>query len=63
MHQPTGFHDLITPDHVFLLKWSLYGLATWVWYHQFDRFITRYRFCNSKSDTSLFIYRQGDHIA
>ncbi|GJX80298.1 ribonuclease H-like domain-containing protein [Tanacetum coccineum] len=26
MHQPSGFHDLLHPDHIYLLQKSLYGL-------------------------------------
>ncbi|KAI3750451.1 hypothetical protein L2E82_21088 [Cichorium intybus] len=65
MHQPPGFRDPSVPDHVCLLKRSLYGLkqAPRAWYHRFAQFITRYGFSHSRSDSSLFIYRQGAHTA
>ncbi|KAL4584621.1 hypothetical protein LXL04_009226 [Taraxacum kok-saghyz] len=65
MHQPPGFRHPSAPDHVCLLKRSLYGLkqAPRAWYHRFAQFITSIGFTNSKSDSSLFIYRQGDQIA
>ncbi|KAL4557518.1 hypothetical protein LXL04_035699 [Taraxacum kok-saghyz] len=65
MHQPPGFRDRSLPDHVCLLQKSLYGLkqAPRAWFHRFAEFITRFGFTNSKSDSSLFVYRQGAQIA
>ena len=57
--QPPGFRNPQAPDHVSLLKRSLYSLkqAPRAWYHRFAQFITGIGFTNSKSDTSLFIFR------
>ena len=65
MHQPMGFCDKSRPDHVCLLKKSLYGLkqAPRAWYQRFADFMTTIGFSNSKSDHSLFIYRQGPNMA
>ncbi|XP_023742457.1 uncharacterized mitochondrial protein AtMg00810-like [Lactuca sativa] len=65
MHQPPGFRDPSAPNHVCLLQKSLYGLkqAPLAWFQRFAQFITSSGFTNSKLDTSLFIYRQGDQIA
>lgn len=65
MHQPSGFRSPSLPNHVFLLQKSLYVIkqAAGAWYHRFAPFITRFGFVNSKFDSSLFIYRQGNDIA
>ncbi|KAI3496112.1 hypothetical protein L1887_38462 [Cichorium endivia] len=65
MHQPPGFRNPSAPDHVCLLKRSLYGLkqAPRAWYHRFAKFLTGIGFTNSKSDSSLFIFKQGDQLA
>ncbi|XP_023748787.1 uncharacterized mitochondrial protein AtMg00810-like [Lactuca sativa] len=65
MHQPPGFRDRSFPDHVCLLQKSIYGLkqAPRAWYHWFAQFITGFDFTNSKSDSFLFIYRQGAQTA
>ena len=65
MHQPLGFRDKNYPDHVCLLKKSLYGLkqAPRAWYQRFSDFVGTIGFCHSKSDHSLFIYRNGSNIA
>ena len=65
MHQPLGFRDKNYPDHVCLLKKSLYGLkqAPRAWYQRFSDFVGTIGFCHSKSDHSLFIYRNGSDIA
>lgn len=65
MHQAPVFHDSSRPDHVCLLKKSLYGLkhAPQSWYHRFAQFNTRHGFANIRSDSSLFVYRQGDQLA
>lgn len=65
MHQPMGFRDKRYPDHVCLLKKSLYGLkqAPQAWYHRFTEFVSTIGFIHSKSNHSLFIYRNGNDIA
>ena len=61
MHQPMGFRDPQKPNHVCLLKKSLYGLkqASRAWYKRFADFVHTLGFSHSTSDHSLFIYRQG----
>ncbi|GJT49335.1 ribonuclease H-like domain-containing protein [Tanacetum coccineum] len=65
MHQPSGFVDSHHPDYVCLLQRSLYGLkqAPRAWFQRFASFITRVGFQHSKTDASLFVYRQGSDIA
>lgn len=65
MHQPMGFRDKNYPDHVCRLKKSLYGLkqAPRAWYQRFADFVATIRFSHSKSDHSLFIYKNGSDIA
>ncbi|GKA30777.1 ribonuclease H-like domain-containing protein [Tanacetum coccineum] len=65
MHQPPGFVDSHHPDYVCLLQRSLYGLkqAPRAWFQRFASFITRVGFQHSKTDASLFVYRQGSDIA
>ena len=61
MHQPMGFRDKGRPDHVCLLKKSLYDLkqALRAWYQRFANFVANIGFSHSKSNHSLFIYSQG----
>ena len=63
--QPPGFVDPALPDHVCLLQKSLYGLkqAPRAWYQRFATYIKQLGFVASVSDTSLFIYKDGAHIA
>ncbi|GJX41218.1 ribonuclease H-like domain-containing protein [Tanacetum coccineum] len=65
MHQPPRFVDSYHPDYVCLLQHSLYGLkqAPRAWFQRFASFITRVGFQHSKTDASLFVYRQGSDIA
>ncbi|XP_060182927.1 uncharacterized mitochondrial protein AtMg00810-like [Lycium barbarum] len=65
MHQPLGFRDPNFPDHVCLLKKSLYSRkqAPRAWYQRFADFVATIGFSHSKSDHSLFIYRMGSDIA
>nr|KYP66503.1 Retrovirus-related Pol polyprotein from transposon TNT 1-94 [Cajanus cajan] len=65
MHQPMGFRNKEYPDHVCLLQKSLYGLkqAPRAWYQRFAAYVATIGFTNSKSDTSLFIYRNKSDIA
>ena len=65
MHQPPGFHDKSKPDHVCLLKHSLYGLkqSPLAWNTQFASFVRRLGFKQSTSDQSLFVLSSGADIA
>jgi hypothetical protein len=60
-NQPTGFVDAAHPDLVCRLNRSLYGLkqAPRDWYSRFAIYLASLGFVEAKSDTSLFIYRQG----
>lgn len=61
MHQPQGFVDFEHPQYVCRLRKSLYGLrqASRTWHNRFANFVSTIGFCHSKSDHSLFIYRNG----
>ena len=61
MFQPPGFVDPAKPKHVCKLKRSIYGLkqASRAWNAHFVSFITNHGFTQSKSDTSLFVYRKN----
>jgi hypothetical protein len=62
--QPTGFIDAANPDLVYRLNRFLYDLkqASRAWYSRFATYLASIGFVEAKSDTSLFIYRQGDDI-
>lgn len=47
------------------LRKALYGLkqAPRVWFHRFATYITSLGFSASKTDTSLFVFRRGPHMA
>ena len=63
--QLAGFVDSSRPDMVCRLNKSLYGLKQTprAWYSRFATFLLTLGFTESKSDTSLFIYRHGDETA
>jgi hypothetical protein len=63
--QPSGFVDPSAPTAVCLLQKSLYGLkqAPRAWYQWFSTYIRQLGFTSSASDTSLFIYKDGDNVA
>ncbi|XP_057540564.1 uncharacterized mitochondrial protein AtMg00810-like [Amaranthus tricolor] len=65
MHQPLGFRVPTRPDHVCLLRKSLYCLkqAPRAWYHRFATFATTIGFSNSIFDNSLFVNCHGPDIA
>jgi len=65
MHQPMGFRDSNHPNHVCLLKKSLYGLkeAPQAWYQRLTDYVSTLGFFRSTSDHSFFIYRQGTILA
>lgn len=59
MHQPPGFVDKSRPDHVCLLKRSLYGLKQTprAWYNRFATYAKKLGFVHC--DASLFILQHG----
>ncbi|KAI3514468.1 hypothetical protein L1887_12893 [Cichorium endivia] len=61
MRQPPSYVNPQFPDHVCRLKKALYGLkqAPRASYQRFAVYISSLGFCNSKSDTSLFVYHHG----
>lgn len=64
MRQPPGFEDALKPGYVCKLDKVLYGLkqALRAWYSRLNAKLIDLGFKSSKSDTSLFIYSQGDVI-
>jgi hypothetical protein len=64
-HQPAGFVDKDHPDHVCLLVKSLYGLkqAPRAWFLRLGNHLLAMGFTASGSDSSLFIYQHGTHVA
>ena len=56
----TGFVDASLPGHVCLLSRSLYGLkqAPRAWYQRIAGFLQTLGFSVTRSDASLFVYRQ-----
>lgn len=65
MFQPPGFVDQTKPNHVCKLKRAIYGLkqAPRAWNARFVNFITNNGFIQTKSDTSLFVYRKHGLVA
>jgi hypothetical protein len=63
--QPTGFVDPTQPDAVCLLSRSLYGLrqAPRAWFTSFATFVKQIGFQQTRSDSSLFVYRNGADMA
>lgn len=57
IRQPVGFMDEERPDHVCLLKKSLYGLkhASWIWFQCLRDFLQLIGFEASQSDPFVFI--------
>jgi len=64
MSQPPGFVNSHFPDYVCNLHKVLYGLkqAPRAWYNALKDFLITYRFLNSRSVTSLFVYNQDDVV-
>ncbi|XP_066344408.1 uncharacterized protein [Miscanthus floridulus] len=62
--QPKGFVDPAAPNSVCLLQKSLYGLkqAPRAWNQRFSTYICSIGFTTSKSDASLFIYKDSDNM-
>ena len=65
MKQPPGYIHHQHPDYVCKLNRALYGLkqAPRSWFQRFASFITSRGFRTSKSDSSMFVYRHGEHMA
>ncbi|GJR61614.1 copia protein [Tanacetum coccineum] len=65
MHQLMGFRDPQHPDHVCLLKKSLYGLkhASRARYQRFVDFVSSIGFVHNKCNRSLFIYNNKQDVA
>ena len=63
--QPPGFLDADRPDAVCLLDKSLYGLrqAPRAWYTRFAQYAVKLGFRATRSDTSLFVLRNGGSTA
>ena len=63
--QPTGFVDSSRPGLVCRLNKSLYRLkqAPRAWHHRFASYLSSIGFVETKSDSSLFIYRRGSDTA
>jgi len=63
--QPSGFVNPAKPDYVCLLQKSLYGLkqGSRAWNQRFTTYICSVGFIASKSDASLFVYKDRDHVA
>ena len=64
MEQPQGFVDADRPHHVCRLREAIYGLkqAPRAWYIELKTFLIGSGFCNSASDTSLFILKKGQSV-
>lgn len=64
MRQPEGFVDAKLPSHVCKLEKALYGLkqAPRAWFDRLRCTLLQWGFSNSKSDTSLFYLRTGEHV-
>lgn len=65
IHQPPDFQDANAPNHVCKLNKALYELkqAPRAWNARFASFITNLGFVQSKSDMSLFVYRNKEDLA
>jgi hypothetical protein len=64
-HQPAGFVDASQPDAICSLSKSLYELkqAPRSWFARFAQFAASIGFLPTRSDSSLFVYRSGEHMA
>lgn len=60
----SGFVDSHHLDYAYHLQKSLYGLkhAPRAWYHHFPTYASKIGFYHNKSDSSLFVYRQGSDV-
>ncbi|CAH9079866.1 unnamed protein product [Cuscuta europaea] len=64
MRHPRGFVHPQFPHHVCRLRKAIYDLkqAPRAWFHRFSSFLRTHNFVCSKSDNSLFIFRQGKSV-
>jgi len=64
MHQPEGYIDSTKPGHICKLNKAIYRLkqALRAWYDKLKDTLLRWGFQNTKSDSSLFVLRENDHI-
>lgn len=64
MEQPPGFIDQTKSNYVCRLRRSLYGLrqAPRQWYSKLVHNLTLLGFTSSNADSSLFIFRKGEHV-
>ena len=65
MHQPPGFVDKDHPHYVCKLEKALYGLkqAPRAWNSRFSTYLQQLGFVTTKSDASLFVYKQQGQLA
>lgn len=65
MHQPPGFVDKTKPRHVCKLNKPLYSIkqAPRAWNARFSQYVKQLGFVTSKSDASLFVFKQNNDIA
>ncbi|CAH9068709.1 unnamed protein product [Cuscuta epithymum] len=64
MRQPQGFVHPSYPNHGRRLRKTLYGLkqAPRAWFHWFSGFLLSRGFTQSRSDSSMFIYRTNSQV-
>ncbi|KAK8943168.1 hypothetical protein KSP39_PZI009550 [Platanthera zijinensis] len=64
MEQPPGFSHPQYPDHVCLLRRSLYSLcqAPRAWFHRLSTYLLNLHFTASKTDTSLFFKNNNSRM-
>lgn len=64
MRQPEGFVDATRPQHVCKLTKAIYGLkqAPRSWYDKLKNALLKWGFRNTKSDSSLFVLMNKDHV-
>ncbi|GJT85100.1 retrovirus-related pol polyprotein from transposon TNT 1-94 [Tanacetum coccineum] len=62
--QPDGFVDKANPNHVYMLKKALYGLAQAprAWYDMLSSFLISKDFSKGLVDPTLFIHREGKEL-
>ncbi|KAJ9544444.1 hypothetical protein OSB04_024151 [Centaurea solstitialis] len=65
MHQPPNFRDQHFPNHVCLLKTSLYSLkhTPRAWYQHFEDYVFTLVFKHNKYDYPWFVYKNGKQMA
>ena len=65
MHQPPGFRNSETPNHVCCLTKAIYGLKQTprAWYTALKQALCDFGFLNATSDASLFVFHDGKILA